>query len=364
MKLGTLLLRNAALSLSQLEAGLRSQILYGGRLGTNLIELGFVDVDLLTATLGELYGLPVATQPLLEAVAPATLALIDARAAEQLGVIPLGQLGSFPDALAVAMIDPRDDATIEELAKLTGHSIAPHVVAEARGLYFLERLYGLARKARFVRAGTRRILHAAVERRRAQPAGGMVAPPPLRVEPRRTAPPVVIPPLPPAEPAITFGEAAERLSDATHRDQIASALLEYAIGRTAALVIFLLRDGNALGWRGVTAQPSPTAFADLSLPLAGASVLQAACDDGVPFRGPSPAPGHPTETRLWTALGLAPAAELLVAPIVVRQRPVNLVYAHPLPGAGFPEQVARELFALCTRASDAYVRLIQRSKTS
>ena len=84
----------------------------------------------------------------------------------------------------------------------------------------------------------------------------------------------------------------------------------------------------------------------------------------MPFRGPSPAPGHPIEGRLWTALGLATPAEVLVLPIVVRQRPVNLVYAHPLPGGGFPEPVARELLALCTRASDAYVRLIQRAKTS
>ncbi len=362
MKLGTLLLRNAAVSLSQLEAGLRSQILYGGRLGTNLIELGFVDVDALTAALGDLYGLPVATEALLDAVAPATVALVDARAAEQLGAIPLGQLGAFPDALAVAMIDPRDEATIEELGTLSGHAIAPHVVSEARGLYYLERLYGLTRKARFVRPGTRRVLHAAVERRRTQPTGGQVASP--RVEPRRTAPPVVIPPLPVPEPAITFGDAAERLRDATHRDQIAAALVEYAIGRTAALVIFLIRDGNALGWRGITSQPAPTAITDLSWPLGAASALQAANDDGVPFRGASPAPGHPIESRLWTALGLASPPEMLVLPIVVRQRPVNLVYAHPLPGGGFPEPIARELLALCTRAADAYVRLIQRAKTS
>ena len=37
MKLGTLLLRNAAISLSQLESALRTQVLYGGRLGTNLV---------------------------------------------------------------------------------------------------------------------------------------------------------------------------------------------------------------------------------------------------------------------------------------------------------------------------------------
>jgi hypothetical protein len=45
MKLGTLLLRNAAIGLAQLEAALRNQVLYGGRLGTNLVELGFIDLE-------------------------------------------------------------------------------------------------------------------------------------------------------------------------------------------------------------------------------------------------------------------------------------------------------------------------------
>lgn len=361
MKLGTLLLRNATISLSQLETALRSQVLYGGRLGTNLIELGFIDVDGLTAALGELYRLPLATTALLDAVSPATLGMVNARTAEQLGVIPLGQLASFPDALAVAMIDPRDDAAIEELGKLTGHAIAPHAVSEARGLYYLERLYNLPRKARYIRAGTRRVLSAAVERRRTQPTGVAI---PARIEPRRITGPAIIPPLPTPEPSITFGEAAERLVDATHRDQIAAALLDYAVGRVAALVIFLVRDGNALGWHGYTLQPTTTAITDLVLPIAIGSGFQRASDDGVAHRGPPPAVEHSTEPRVWSALGLATATDVIVAPILVRHRAVNVVYAHPLPGAGFPDQVARELIALCGRASDAYVRLIQRAKTS
>src|SRR5262249_41248993 len=60
MKLGTLLLRNAAIGLTQLEAALRNQVLYGGRLGTNLVELGFIDLELLSSYLAELTGFPIA----------------------------------------------------------------------------------------------------------------------------------------------------------------------------------------------------------------------------------------------------------------------------------------------------------------
>ncbi|MEJ7604487.1 MAG: hypothetical protein WKG01_41915 [Kofleriaceae bacterium] len=69
MKLGTLLLRNAAIGLSQLESALRNQVLYGGRLGTNLVELGYIDLELLSAYLAE-PGFPIATPTLLDDVDP------------------------------------------------------------------------------------------------------------------------------------------------------------------------------------------------------------------------------------------------------------------------------------------------------
>ena len=104
MKLGTLLLRNAAISLSQLEGGLRTQVLYGGRLGTNLVELGFLDIDTLGDQLGELYQIPVATRALLDAAPPEAINQISARTAQTLGAIPLGHQPPFMDTMAVAMI--------------------------------------------------------------------------------------------------------------------------------------------------------------------------------------------------------------------------------------------------------------------
>src|SRR3569832_1891756 len=92
MKLGTLLLRNAAIGLSQLEAALRNQVLYGGRLGTNLVELGFLDLELLSTYLAELTGLPVATPPLLDDAARALLDKLGADEAHRLRAIPLGML--------------------------------------------------------------------------------------------------------------------------------------------------------------------------------------------------------------------------------------------------------------------------------
>ena len=305
--------------------------------------------------------------------------------AASLGVIPLGKLPPFVDALAVAMIDPKDDHAIDQLADQTGMAITPYIVSELRALYYLEKHYGLPRQARFVRQGTRKTT-GAMDRRRSQPAGGIVTPPPVRLEPRRKSGNVAVPPTPaPAPPKVGFADACDRIDLAHHRDEIAATLLEFADGRFPALVLFLVRDGNALGWRAFTERPLTKPIAELALPIGGTSSLQCANDDLRPFRGKPPAAAQPTERALWEFLDLAPAAEVavvgqalgrlalaaqlaIVAPaLLVRLALIEpapregLVYAHPR-GDRFEGAVIDELNELAVRASEAYLRLIRQAK--
>src|SRR5689334_6266047 len=120
MKLGTLLLRNAAIGLSQLEAALRNQVLYGGRLGTNLVELGYIDLELLSAYLAELSGFPIATPTLLDGADPALLEKLGADDAHRLRAIPLGYLGEGTGTVAVALVDPTDGRAVEYLGAQLG----------------------------------------------------------------------------------------------------------------------------------------------------------------------------------------------------------------------------------------------------
>jgi hypothetical protein len=139
MKLGTLLLRNAAIGLSQLEAALRNQVLYGGRLGTNLVELGFIDLELLSAYLAELSGFPIATPTLLDEVEPTLLEKLGPDDAHSLRSIPLGYLGEGTDAVAVAMVEPTRTDALDTLAERLKARILPYVVPELRALYYLEK---------------------------------------------------------------------------------------------------------------------------------------------------------------------------------------------------------------------------------
>ena len=372
MKLGTLLLRNAAIGLSQLEAALRNQVLYGGRLGTNLVELGFIDLELLSSYLAELSGYPIATPTLLEEIDKSLVDKLGADTAHRLRAIPLGYVGEHKDTVAVAIVEPAHADTIEELSSKFGKPITPYVVPELRALYYLEKHFGLPRRARFIRSGRAGTDGETKEgeRRKQQPPQGMVMPPTFTLEPRRRRssqiPPISGERISSTLLSLTYGAACERIDTAEHRDQIADALCEYAKGRLDALVVLLIRDGNALGWRGYSSHPETlkTPFEELSLPLGGASSLQSAHDAGEPYVGPPPSAAKPVETTLWTALGVSlEPIEVAVIPVVVKQRAINLIYAHVLGGAP-SAQVATELADLATRCATTYLRLIRQSRGS
>lgn len=369
MKLGTLLLRNAAIGLSQLEAALRNQVLYGGRLGTNLVELGYLDLELLSQYLAELSGLPVATQTLLDGADGSLLDRLGSDDAHRLRVVPLGLLGEG-GAVAIAMVEPGDAAAREEVAARLGAVVAPYVVPELRALYYLEKHFGLPRRARFVRSGrpgSEGEPGLGSERRRSQPVHGLVLPPAFTLEPRRRRASTATPSASPAavEPiAISFATAAERIDTAPHRERIAEAFVDFARGRCAALVVFLVRDGNALGWRGHVAPPAAPlhAIESLSLPLGGASALQSAHDTGQPFAGPPPSAARPVEKQLWAALGEAiEPAEVIAVPVLVKARAVQLIYAHTAGTSA--AALAGELSDLAARAQTAYLRLIRQARS-
>ena len=55
--------------------------------------------------------------------------------------------------LIAAIEDPHDFATLEALAHVTGYRVLPRVAPELRIYYYIERYYGVARPARFIKFG-------------------------------------------------------------------------------------------------------------------------------------------------------------------------------------------------------------------
>lgn len=372
MQLGTLLLRDAVITLPQLEAGLRAQILYGGRLGTNLVETGAIGIEALGRYLARLLDVPLATKTRFAGADPELCNQLDKDVAARACAFVLGYHGGPGGAIAVAMASPRDTEAIKAVQASIGREIAPHVAPELRIYYYLEKHYGIPREARYLRIRESGDQPATNERRRAQPSGGIELPPVVTFAPKAKNSASTAPADEPGQdasttdPTISFGGACDAIEGAERRDQIGEAFAEFAAGRFDALVAFVVRDRNAVGWRGysVTRADVSGDVASLSLALGGASTLQACHDAGRPYRGKIESGAHPVEARLWAALGVdPPPSEVMVVPVIVKSRIVNLVYAHGPGGEPIPEAQAEELCELCARAEIAYIRLIRAAKT-
>src|SRR5437868_10074910 len=93
-RLGELLVETKLLTAEQVEHGLRAQVMWGGRLGTNLIELGHLDLDQLSSALGKLLKMPAALARHFEKADPAVQRLLSTEFAERYSAVPLMRVAS------------------------------------------------------------------------------------------------------------------------------------------------------------------------------------------------------------------------------------------------------------------------------
>ena len=354
VKLGTRLLRDGVIGLSELEAGLRAQVLYGGRLGTNLVELGFVDVDTLGRYLSLSLGAPEATRERFESASQTDIDEFGAENARRFVAFPLG---AEPDGtFAVVVLNPLDTITLLELEKAIGKPIRPFAAGEMRIYYYLEKHYSIERGVRFVRTSSPPREQGSVERRRVQGAPRMV-----RVEPRRAR----VEKGPKAKPLASVENLVQSIDSATDRAAIGEAIVRYGEGRVDVLLTLLIRDGKAMGWlfHSIHDEASVTSVDQLSLDLTELSVLSLAYGASEQYWGPPPMIDGEIERKMWWATGARRRPErCLVVPVMVKDRVVQLIYAHNL--AELPSSHRRELATISARAGEAYLRLIRLAKNS
>ena len=149
-RLGEMLIEAGRLTPAQLEEALKSRDIFGGRLGTNLIELGYIEEDELAAFLGKKTGVPCVKSEELMSVPPEIIELIPRELAENYRIIPLGLERKRLKKLNIAMIDPSDLPLIDEISFVTGYFIMPMIAPELRMVLALEKHYGIKPDTRFV----------------------------------------------------------------------------------------------------------------------------------------------------------------------------------------------------------------------
>ncbi len=357
-----MLLRDAVITLTQLEQALRSQVLSGGRLGTNLVELGFVELNTLSRYLARVLDTPLAIADRFEKADPGLLERFGAEMANRHCAIPLGYDSDDPNTVFVALSNPHDFPAISAIESYLGCKVSPLVAAELRLYYYLERYYGIRRRIRFLRSSQEGDagVSSRRERRATQPFAGLGSSGVVSIAPRRQRETEGdATPVPRPAKARSFAETCDLIDQCREREGIADALMEFAIGRFECAAIFVLRGKSAIGWRAQAAGMSKDGLERLHIPLDGSSVFQIAHDSGKAFRGRAPTVGHPVEKELWARFAQERVAtDLHVVPIFHDKRMVNLLYVHGFAGHPVPDTQHQELIQLAARAGQAYARLV------
>jgi hypothetical protein len=311
-RIGEVLVDMKACTPKELQAALQTQSIFGGRLGTNLLELGIVDGRQLALALSRVHGIPClddGAEPEEEA-----LSSLSAELVEKFEVIPI----HVDDRrMRVAIVDPKNLSSLDDLAFATGKRIEVVVAPEARLWTLMRRHYGIEKNLR-----------------------GLAMDDDLEAAPGRDA---AIGRATDERTRVISHEEALRLIDMIEDPVVLSALLVRGAASSVGRAVFLKAHADrAVAWLG-SGRLLERDIRGAEVPLGSDPLFGAAHA----LRAPVLAPVTPSaETaRFFQQLDGPLPMNAYVAPVLLRGRAVALLYADLGPGGTLREE-ALDLLSL------------------
>jgi len=126
-RLGQMLVNAKLVTDDQLKKALAAQQKDGGRLGSNLVKLGFIDEDELVSFLSKQYGIPAVNLQEVE-IDPSVCKLIPSDVVQKYQIMPLNRTGA---TITIAMVDPSNVFALDDVKFMTGYNVEPVVASEA-----------------------------------------------------------------------------------------------------------------------------------------------------------------------------------------------------------------------------------------
>ena len=137
VRIGELLLKEKLITPEQLQQALTQQKANGGKLGYNLVKMGFVKDEQITTLLSKQYGVPSINLAQFK-IDPTIVKLVPTETARKYQVIPLSRSGS---TLTIAMTDPTNVFAMDDIKFMTGYTVEPVVASEVAITDAVEKYY-------------------------------------------------------------------------------------------------------------------------------------------------------------------------------------------------------------------------------
>lgn len=333
MKLGELLVRESTITRSALEEALSAQLVYGGTVGTCLIELGHMTERQLGAMLSRLFGIEYAPPEAFRDIPRYVIEALPARIAEKHDTVPL----SLKDKrLTVAMVNPQNLAAVDELKFATGYSVEALVTAEVRIYQALERYYKVPRRLRYVRlcdqldeavvvheSGVERVERPMTSRMAgASPATATDTRAPAAAAAAATLEQPRPLPVTPREQEDPLAPLVELLCRVKDEAMLAQVVLDFLAPKLPRTILFRVYGGAAHVWESRGLEGGPKAEAG-EFPITSEPLLRLLAGQQQ-YIGPVPG-GEPYQA-FFDRLGIRPPHDVVLAPAYLNDRLVALFY--------------------------------------
>jgi len=346
-----MLLNAGLINRDQFEEALRNRVLYGGKIGTSLIELGYISEEELARFLSNKLDVPYVHHDQLLHIPPEVIALLPRELALKYGAIPLSLERK---RLSLVMADPSDLTAIDEISFITGYSIRPLITPEVRLIQALGIYYQTAVDFRYQQVINR------IEAEQIDTIEPLEEEPsPLRLDEDTQYEAEIVAETGWSERIRLFApsELSKGLARADSREEIADLMITYLAGRFERAAIFMIRSDTASGWKGVLHQEPLLEITDICIPLSEPSVLKTVVDSAGLYLGPLA--DTPMNRKLLDGMGGGRPQSVLLAPLMISGRIVTILYADS--EKNMAEKVP-ELQKLLSKAALAFEALICREK--
>jgi hypothetical protein len=413
MRIGEILIQQKLLTREALAEALEAQVLQGGRLGTNLVELGLVQERDLAKALGQQHGVAYAAGEMIPD--PKALEVLDLNYADTMDLLPMRMETT---RISIATLNPRDIKTLDAIAFKTGKRVVPVVIPEFRMNQMLRKYCKAFRPLRPIDLGQIGKAQQAAEKagkgassgpdlmsedefqsmyahalsgesavaatpakvasspapQPSIPAATQVpeAPPPITATPSQAAgrppppaapaaeplappPPVVTPP---PEP-LTFAAAQAALAKSDDREDVARNVLRFALSKWKRTLLLAVQGDLVTGWRGFGEGVNEQGVQRIAISLRTPTPVKLVRDTRSHFIGTIKQDA--SMDTFYKLLGGGYPTTAVMLPLLVRGNVVHILYVDNGPKKLTAPDVG-ELLILSQSVGRSYEAMIQRRK--
>lgn len=329
MRLGESLVQKGFITEDQLQQTLKAQLIYGGHLGTCLLEFGYVNESQLGRVLAETFEVGYASVEMFEDINHAIIDTVSRKVVERCHVIPFGLDDSV---LQVAMIDPKNVAAVDEIAAVARYKVVPWVAPEARIYQAMERYYSIPRRQRYIMVCRELDLETGTGRDQPRRQYATGDPPwqsnlgeiSAELEDRGVDPTEEDrEPDTGVEPIHDLEGVSRHLCDAEKMENIVTTILDYASRTMARCILFAVKDSAAHVWDSRGYKKLEQSGERPAFPVGPEGIFGPTLgrED---YRGP--VPDQVCFKEFYATLGVDPPDEILMFPLYLDDRLVAVLY--------------------------------------